>query len=73
MFGGLLLVALVMGKAGITDGLAYLLLAARVLQSSVHLASVSSTAVSARFFLFVVQLAIGIYWALELLMALVRG
>lgn len=70
VFGGLLLVALATAHTGITDTLAYLLLGARVLQSCVHLASLSAAAVSLRFSLFAIQLAIGVYWAFQLLRAL---
>lgn len=69
VFGGLLVVALVTAQTGITDKLAYALLAARILQSSVHLASLSAAAVSVRFCLFAIQLAIGAYWTIQLLWA----
>lgn len=41
IFGGLLVVALATGRANVTDALAPCLLAARVVQSSIHLASTS--------------------------------
>ena len=63
VFGGLFVVALVAGRNGVTDPLAPWLLGARVVQSSIHLASLSVAAVNARFAAFVVQVAIGIYWA----------
>ena len=69
IFGGLMLVALVTGRAGLTDPLAYVLLAARVLQSSIHLASTSVAAVMLRFAAFAVQMAIGVVWAYKLLVA----
>jgi len=65
--GGLLLVAVVTGHTAITDPLAYVLLGARVLQSLVHLSSGSSVAANVRFGFFFVQLAIGLYWAFNLL------
>ena len=68
VFGGLLLVALVTGRAAITDPLAYLFLGARIVQSLIHLASLSQTAVMLRFTAFAVQMVIGVYWALFLLM-----
>lgn len=71
VFGGLLLVAMVTGHTDRTDPLALILLAARVLQSSVHLASLSAAAVSVRFSLFVVQLGIAVYWTIQLLQALI--
>ena len=67
IFGGLLLIAIATGSTSITDPLAYLLLGARVLQSLVHLASVSAPAVTIRFTAFAVQMAIGLYWACSLL------
>lgn len=69
IFGGLLLVAAVSGRFAITDPLAYVLLGARIVQSVIHLGSVSATAVSLRFAAFVVQMAIGVYWAVRLIAA----
>lgn len=69
IFGGLMLVALVTGRTGITDGLAYGLLAARVAQSCIHLASLSPSAVTLRFTAFAVQLVIAVIWAVQLLAA----
>ena len=66
VFGGLLLVAVVAGKAHVTDPLAYALLAARVVQSTIHLASTSAAAVTARFAAFAVQLGIAVWWAFKL-------
>ncbi len=66
IFGGLMLLAVVADKAGVTDSLAYYLLGARILQSCIHLASVSATAVTARFVAFAVQIAIAVYWAVAL-------
>jgi uncharacterized MAPEG superfamily protein len=68
IFGGLMLVAVVSGRSAVTDPLAYLFLAARVLQSSVHLASLSVLAVNVRFGFFVVQMGLGAYWAVRLLL-----
>jgi len=67
VFGGLLLVALATGRTELTDPLAPWLMAARVLQSGLHLASLSPAAVSARFSAFAVQLAIAVYWTWALL------
>lgn len=52
IFGGLMLVAVVAGRSAVTDPLALVFLAARVLQSLVHLSSVSAAAVTIRFALF---------------------
>lgn len=67
IFGGLLLVAIITGHAALTDPLAPWLLAARIVQSSIHLTSTSVTAVNLRFSAFVVQLGIATYWAYLLL------
>ena len=67
IFGGLLLVAIVTDRATVTDPLAYHFLASRVFQSLVHLASLSAAAVMVRFTAFAVQMAIGLYWAYQLL------
>jgi uncharacterized MAPEG superfamily protein len=66
VFGGLMVIAVVAGKSAVTDPLAYYFLAARILQSLIHLSSVSPTAVTLRFCAFLVQLAIGVYWAVRL-------
>ena len=68
VFGGLLLVAVVAGKAEITDPLACAMLGARVVQSLIHLASTSPAAVTARFTAFAVQMAIAVYWVIRLLL-----
>ncbi len=69
VFGGLMVFAVLAGKSSVTDPLAYALLAARILQSTIHLASTSSTAVTARFAAFAVQMSIAVYWAVKLLVA----
>ena len=67
VFGGLLVVAIITGRAGVTDPLAPWLMAARVAQTSIHLASLSVMAVNLRFTAFVVQTVIGVVWAWRLL------
>lgn len=67
IFGGLMLVAVVAEKSSITDPLAYLLFGARIVQSAIHLASVSASAVTLRFTAFAVQMGIAVYWAIRLL------
>ena len=67
IFGGLLVVALATGRAEVTDPLAPWLLGARVVQSGIHLASLSVIAVNARFTAFAVQIAIAVYWACALI------
>jgi uncharacterized MAPEG superfamily protein len=69
IFGGLMLVAAITGRTVITDPLAPVLLAARLVQSSIHLASVSSAAVTLRFTAFSVQMLIAVYWTVRLFSA----
>ena len=66
LFGGFMVLAVIAGKSSVTDPLAYVLLAARIIQSTIHLASTSPMAVSARFTAFGVQMGIAIYWAIKL-------
>ena len=70
IFGGLMLVAVVSGRSALTDPLAYLFLVMRVLQSLIHLASLSALAVTLRFSAFAVQMGIAVYWAVRLVTAL---
>lgn len=70
IFGGLMLLALATKLGTLTDPLAPWLLAARVLQSCVHLVSVSAMAVNVRFTLFAVQMVIAVVWCLGFLRAL---
>ena len=67
VFGGLLLVAIATDRPQVTDALAPAFLAARIMQSCIHLASTSAAAVSLRFTAFAVQLAIAAWWAWALL------
>ena len=67
LFGGLMLIAVVAGRSAITDPLAYVLLSARILQSVIHLGSLSASAVTLRFSAFAVQMGIGVYWSVRLL------
>ncbi len=69
IFGILLITALLTDRAGITNPLAPWLLAARIIQSCVHLASLSVAAVNVRFVAFAVQIAIAAYWAFALLLS----
>lgn len=64
--GGVLLLAIATDSTAITNGLAYILLLARVAQSSVHLISTSNIAIQVRFVLFLVQFGIVIYWLIKL-------
>ena len=67
IFGGLMIVATLAGRSAVTDSMAYPFLGARIVQSLVHLSSVSSAAVVVRFSAFSLQMAIGVYWAFRLL------
>ena len=67
VFGGLMLVAVASGQSALTDALAPLLLGPRIVQSTIHLASLSALAVTLRFVAFSVQLVIAAYWAIRLL------
>ena len=69
IFGILLITALLTNRAGITNPLAPWLLAARLIQSCVHLISLSVAAVNVRFVAFAVQIAIAVYWAFALLLS----
>jgi hypothetical protein len=60
--GGLMLLALATDSAVITNGLALLLLAARIGQSITHLLSTSVLAVQIRFAFFLAQIGICFYW-----------
>jgi len=70
IFGGLILVAMLSGQTAITDPLAYLMLLSRLVQSGIHLASLSVAAVTLRFTFFAIQLVIAAYWSLQLLVTL---
>lgn len=62
VIGGLLLYALATGQTAVTEPLALTVLAARILQGSVHLMSTSVVAVFGRFGFFAVQIGIAVYW-----------
>lgn len=66
IFGGLMMLAVLAGRAAVTDPLAYVLLAARIVQSCIHLASTAPAAVKARFMAFAVQLGIAVTWVIQL-------
>lgn len=70
IFAALVLLALVTGNAAVTDGLALWVLAARVMQSTVHLASIANLAAMVRFSFIAVQVGIEGYWLVELFTAL---
>lgn len=65
IFGGLLLLAIASDSMAITDGLAYIMIGARLAQSLIHLFSTSESAVFVRFGFFLVQVVIALYWAVQ--------
>lgn len=71
IFGGLMVAAVISSNTAITDQLAYVFLGARIVQSLIHLASLSPVAVTMRFSAFAVQMVIGVYWCYKLLGVLV--
>lgn len=70
LVGGLMLLAIVLNQTDITDSLAYVFLAARLVQSIIHLFSISAVAVTLRFTAFAVQMLIGVYWCWQFIMVL---
>lgn len=68
--GAVLLYAIATGQTAVTDGLAYIFLAARIAQSVAHLISTSNMSVRIRFFFFLAQAAILVFWLLRLFGAL---
>jgi uncharacterized MAPEG superfamily protein len=69
IFGGLMVIAVLAGKSSITDPLASTFLCARIVQSLIHLSSLSVFAAMLRFSAFVVQMGIAVYWAFRLLLS----
>lgn len=67
VFGGLMLIAVVADKSEITDPLALVLLGTRVVQSLIHLVSLSELAVTLRFTAVALQMGIAVCWAFRLL------
>lgn len=63
---GPMLLALATGSAAITNGLALVILGARIVQSIIHIASISNAAITARFVVFLIQFGISAYWLLKL-------
>ena len=61
--GGLLIYAIATGNTDVTDGLAYVVLGARLAQSVILAISTSPLAIQLRFVTFLIQFGICIYWA----------
>ena len=70
IFGGLMLVAFVTSNTSVTDQLAYYFLTARIIQSLIHLSSLSPIAVTLRFSAFAVQMTIAVYWCYNIVVVL---
>ncbi|MCV2886381.1 MAPEG family protein [Aestuariibacter sp. AA17] len=66
--GGLLLLAIATDSMAITNGLAFVLLGARIGQSICHLISSSALFIQIRFVFFLIQSIICMYWTYTLLM-----
>ncbi|MEZ4465548.1 MAG: MAPEG family protein [bacterium] len=67
LFAALIVAAQLSGHADVTDSLALVVLAARVAQSAIHLASTSVPAVSLRVTAVLVLVGIQGFWAVQLL------
>lgn len=65
--GVVMLAAVSLNLTALTDGLAYVFLTARILQSVVHIISTSVIAVYVRFGFFAVQVGVVFYWIYLLL------
>lgn len=65
--GGTMLLALATDSAVISNTLALVVLGARIVQSSIHIASTSNLAVILRFVFFLIQVAICAYWLFSIL------
>ncbi len=63
IFGGLLIFSLATGQSDVTNGLAIILIAARIAQSIIHLISTRMMAVNLRFAAFLTQYVIAAIWA----------
>lgn len=67
VFAALVVAAHLSGHGSVTDGLALVVLVARLAQSSIHLLSTSVPAVMLRFTAFAVQVGIEVWWAIQLI------
>lgn len=63
---GTLLLSIATDSMAITNGLAYVVLAARIVQSIVHLISTSNSAITTRFVFFLIQFGICFYWLIKI-------
>ena len=69
IFAAIVVVAVLTDASHVTDPLALWVMAARIAQSAVHLASTSTRAVAVRFAFMAAQVLVLASWALELLVA----
>ncbi len=65
--GGVLLLAIATDSTVITNSLAFVLLAARIIQSCIHISSVDNRAITLRFIFFMIQLAICCFWLVRII------
>ncbi len=72
IFAAIVAVAVLAGASQVTDPLALWVLAARIAQSTVHLSSTSTRAVTVRFAFMAAQMLVLATWVLELLVASVQ-
>ncbi|MEO1243043.1 MAG: MAPEG family protein [Pseudomonadota bacterium] len=66
IIGIVFLYAIATGQTAVTDGLAFVVLGARIAQSVTHIISTSRTFVFIRFGFFLVQIGILVFWLLKL-------
>lgn len=67
LYGGVVLVAYITGQLGVIDPLAYIFLAARVAQSTIHIISTAPLMVFLRANALIVQIGLLVYWMMGLL------
>ena len=72
-FVALVAVAQFSGHGAVTDGLAWVFMGARIVQSCIHLVSARSKAVMLRFSFMAVQIVIQVFWVLRLVGLLLQN
>lgn len=68
---GPMLLALASNSGAITNGLAFVMIGARIAQSLIHMASISNAAITARFVCFLIQFGISAYWIYKIVVKFV--
>lgn len=69
LFIGVLLFAIVSDNTAITNDTAFWLLYARIAQSVVHMLSISTPMIMVRFSFYLVQVALILWWVIQMLMS----